>query len=140
MIIKPENTLDRLICFVSKISLYLLFMTTIRGKTITVDACSPVPALLRRPWLCKIYLQKSKSYVLCNIPKVIQKLSVRVIVDNSQNFWLDRVTSSVLQDWNSYIRFLFFQDVDKFREVWSTGWKMSLKVLMPSFDTIICSW
>ena len=32
MIIKPENTHDRLICFVSKISLYLLFMTTIRGK------------------------------------------------------------------------------------------------------------
>ena len=43
----------------------------------------------------------------------------------------------MLEDWDSYMRFLFLQDVDKFPEVWMTSWKMSLTVLLPFFDAII---
>ena len=48
---------------------------------------TPVPTLSRRPWLRKMCLPKSKWYVMCNTPKVTQKLSVRVNVDNSQFFF-----------------------------------------------------
>ena len=54
--------------------------------------------------------------VMCRTPKVIRKLSVRVISDNSRNYraaisitpswWLDRAASLILQNRSSYISFI----------------------------------
>ena len=87
----------------------------IRGKKYSFLGKFGVLCFLETPVL-RFSILPYYRRVMYRTPKVIRKLSIRVIFDNSRNsrvsisitppWWLDRAASLILQNRSSYIRFI----------------------------------